>query len=126
MIIKQLAAVAAVSSLAAPAAFAGPYVNIESNSGFEGGDYNGSVIDNHIGYENTLGDSAAWYIQGGPAIVSPDGGDVTTELSGKVGIGVAVTDRLGVYGELAAMTQDEINFDEDLDLGAKLGVKFNF
>ena len=74
-------------------------------------------------YESDLGDNAAWYIQGGPAIVAVDGEDATTELSGKVGLSVEAGERVDVYGEVAAMTNDEINFDEDFDLGVKLGVK---
>ena len=32
-------------------AIAGPYANIEANSGFVGSDYGGSVTDVHVGYE---------------------------------------------------------------------------
>ena len=122
---KALFLAGAASFLAAPA-LAGPYVNIENNAGFTGSDYDGSVTETHVGFDGALGESAAWYVQGGPAFVSPDGEDATTELSGKVGIGVDVTERLNLYGEVAAMTNDEINFDEDLDLGTKIGVKFSF
>ena len=38
------------------AAIAGPYLNVEANSGFSGNDYNSTVIENHVGYE-----SGAWY-----------------------------------------------------------------
>ena len=123
---KSVFAATAALSMSAGAAFAGPYVNIENNAGFNGSDYTGAVTETHVGFDGALGESAGWYIQGGPAFVSPDGGDNTTELSGKVGIGVDVTDRLNVYGEVAAMTQDEINFDEDLSVGTKVGVKFSF
>ena len=122
---KALLLAGAASFLAAPA-FAGPYVNIENNAGFTGSDFEGSVTETHVGYESALGESSAWYIQGGPALVSPDGDDLTTELSGKVGVGVDVTENLGVYAEIAAQTSDEINFNEDLNFGTKLGVKYNF
>ena len=125
MIKSTLAAVAA-APLFAGAAFAGPYVNIEANSGFTGNDYNGTVTETHVGYEGALGESSSWYVQGGPAFVSPDGEDSTTELSGKVGINVAVTERLSAYGEIAAITVDEIDFDEDLNIGTKIGVTFSF
>ena len=122
---KALLLAGAASFMAAPA-FAGPYVNAENNAGFTGSDFEGSVTETHVGFEGGLGEYAGWYVQGGPAFVSPDGGETTTELSGKVGIGVDVTERLNLYGEVAAMTNDEINFDEDLDLGTKIGVKFSF
>ena len=79
--------IAGVASFLAAPALAGPYVNIENNAGFTGSDFEGSVTETHLGYESALGESSSWYIQGGPAFVSPDGGDGSTELSGKVGIG---------------------------------------
>ena len=106
----------------ASASLAGPYVNIEANSGFIGSDYVGTVTDLHIGYEDALGESASYYIQGGPAIVSPDGGDQDTELSGKIGISADVTDKLGVYGELSFIT----NGSNDAGYGSKAGVKYSF
>ena len=118
--------IAGVASFLAAPALAGPYVNIENNAGFTGSDFEGSVTETHLGYESALGDSSSWYIQGGPAFVSPDGGDGSTELSGKVGIGADVTERVNVYAEIAAQTSDEINFDEDLNIGTKLGVKYSF
>ena len=122
---KTLLIAGAASFLAAPA-FAGPYVNLENNAGFTGSDFEGSVTETHVGYESGLGDSSSWYIQGGPAFVSPDGGETTTELSGKIGIGADVTERVNVYAEIAAQTQDEINFDEDLNVGTKIGLKYSF
>ena len=120
---STLAAVAASATLFSGAAIAGPYVNIEANSGFTGSDYTSTTIDNHIGFESDLGDNASWYIQGGPAIVAGDNVDATTELSGKVGISVAAGERTSVYGEVSGITNDEINFDEDFNVGVKLGVK---
>ena len=122
---KALLLAGAASFMAAPA-FAGPYVNIENNAGFTGSDFEGSVTETHVGYEADLGENSAWYVQAGPAFVSPDGDDTTTELSGKVGIGADVTDRINLYAEIAAQTQDEINFDEDLNIGTKIGVKYSF
>ena len=122
---SALAAVAALPILSS-AALAGPYVNVETNAGFTGNDYDGAVTETHVGYDGSLGTDAGWYIQAGPAFVTPDEGDSSTELSGKVGIGVDVTDRLNVYGEVAAMTSDEINLDEDLNVGVKVGAKFSF
>ena len=123
---KSVFAAAAALSMSAGAALAGPYVNIENNAGFTGSDFEGSVTETHVGFEGGLGENAGWYVQGGPAFVSPDGEDTTTELSGKVGIGADVSENLNLYAEIAAQTQDEINFDEDLNFGTKIGVKYSF
>ena len=98
------------------AAIAGPYVNIESNSGIVGSDYVGSAVDNHIGYEGSN-----WYVQGGPTVVLPDGGDGSVELSGKAGGSVALTEKLGAYGEVSFITGDD-----DTGYGTKVGVKYSF
>ena len=126
--IKSVFAAAAVAAAFAPAAaLAGPYVNVETNSGFAGSDYDSTLLETHIGFESALGDSASWYIQGGPALSFVDGeDDSTTEVSGKIGLSVAATENLSVYGEVAAITTNEIDFDEDLNANVKAGVKYNF
>jgi len=98
------------------AAQAGPYVNVEANSGFTGSDYTGTVTDVHVGYEG-----ANWYVQGGPALLSPDGADGDVELSGKAGGSYGVTEDLSVYGEVSFITGDDDN-----GYGTKVGVKYNF
>ena len=113
---KLIIASGLLLGMAHGAAIAGPYVNIESNSGFVGSDYSGSVIDNHIGYEGSN-----WYIQGGPSIVAPDGGGSTVELSGKAGGSVPLTEKLGAYGEVSFITDDEDN-----GYGTKVGLKYTF
>ena len=115
----------AALSLSPLAAFAGPYVNVENNAGWAGDDYTGAVTDLHVGFEGDLGDDGSWYAQGGPAIVSVDGEANETELSGKVGASFAVTDKLGIYGEISAITVDQ-EITDGLNLGTKLGAKFNF
>ena len=100
----------------AQGAIAGPYVNVEENSGWSGNDYSATVIDNHVGYEGNN-----WYIQGGPAIVSADGEDAELELSGKVGASMALSESVGLYGEISFMTGDE-----DTSYGTKAGVKWVF
>ncbi len=118
-----IATLAAAAAVAAPsAALAGPYVNVEANSGFVGSDYAGTITDLHVGYEGALGESAAWYVQGGPAIVSPDGGDTDTEFSGKAGLSAGLTERLSAYGEVSFLTQD----GSDTNYGTKAGLKFTF
>ena len=124
MIKSALAAVAA-SPFFASAALAGPYVNVETNAGWVGNDYSAATTDLHVGYEAPLGEDASWYIQGGPALVSVDGADTETEYSGKAGLGVDVTARLNVYGEVSFLTEEQ-SFEDDLGLGAKLGAKFSF
>ena len=57
--------------------------------------YAGTVIDNHVGYKKDN-----WYIQAGPAIVAPDGGDSDLEFSGKVG-GSSLSEKLSAYGEVS-------------------------
>ena len=111
---------AALGILHGGAAIAGPYVNIEANSGFSGSDYTGSLLENHLGYEGELGESSSWYLQGGPAVSFVDDEDSTTELSGKVGLSTAVSESVDVYGEYWAMTGDE------LASNVKAGVKWSF
>jgi len=119
-----IAAAAAAVAFAPAAALAGPYVNVETNAGWVGEDYIGSTTDLHVGYEGALGDSgASYYVQGGPAIVAIDGADTETEFSGKAGLGIPVSDAVGVYGEVSFLTADD---SDDLGVGGKLGVKYSF
>ena len=55
---STIAAVAASPFLLAGAAFAGPYVNVESNISYPDGDYSGATTALHIGYEGSLSESA--------------------------------------------------------------------
>ena len=117
-----IAAAAAAIALAPAAALAGPYVNVETNAGWVGDDYTAATTDLHVGFEGEAG-TASYYVQAGPAIVAVDGEETDTQFSGKAGIGVPVTDALGVYGELSFLTADD---DDDFGVGGKLGAKFNF
>ena len=119
-----IATLAAAAAVAAPsAALAGPYVNVETNAGWTGSDYTGAATDFHLGYEGTLGD-AAWYVQGGATLVSPDSGEADTVPSGKAGIGAPITDALGAYGEVSFVGSGDS--DVDRGYGAKLGLKYSF
>ena len=100
---------------AAGAAQAGPYANVEVNSGYAGSDYIGSVTDVHVGYEG-----ANWYVQGGPALLAPDNVDGDIELSGKAGGSYGINAALSVYGELSFLTGDTNSY------GTKAGLKYNF
>ncbi len=121
--IKSVFAALSATALSAGAALAGPYVNVETNAGWVGDDYSGATTDLHVGYEGALGENAGYYIQGGPAIVAVDGEDTDTQFSGKAGLGVDVTEQVGVYGEVSFLTADD---DDDFGLGGKLGVKYSF
>mgnify|MGYP003150227541 FL=1 len=123
--IKSALVAAAAVAFSGSAALAGPYVNVEQNAGFTGDDFNGSVTDLHVGYEGGIGENASYYIQGGPAIVAVDGEESETEVSGKAGLGINVTDNVNVYGEVSFLTADQ-SFDDDLGVGTKLGVKYSF
>ena len=124
MIKPVIAAVAAIPFMSS-AALAGPYVNVENNAGWVGDDYSGAVTDLHVGFDGNLGEDGSWYIQGGPALVQVDGEENDTEISGKVGASFAVTDQLGIYGEISAITVDQ-EITDGLNLGTKLGAKFSF
>jgi len=123
---STIAAVAASPFLLAGAAFAGPYVNVESNISYPDGDYSGATTDLHIGYEGAISETADFYVQGGPSFVAVDGTDGSEgEISGKFGVNVAATDSIGVYGEISGVT-GEANNDDVVNWGAKLGAKFVF
>jgi len=132
MTIKStIAAVAASPFLLAGAAFAGPYVNVESNLSYPDGEYSAATTDVHIGYEGTVGadGTIAYYVQGGPSLVhsetADDFGDV--EIAGYVGGSYGFTDSLSAYAEISGATAGE---DSDGDTirnwGAKIGAKFTF
>ena len=120
--IKSVFAATAALSMSAGAALAGPYVNVETNAGWAADDYVGATTDIHVGYEGEVG-AASYYVQAGPAIVAADGVDTETEFSGKAGVGIPVSDAIGVYGELSFLTADD---SDDLGVGGKLGLKYSF
>ena len=122
--IKSVFAATAALGLSAGAAVAGPYVNVETNAGWTGSEYTGAGTDLHVGYEGALGESGSFYVQGGATVLTPDGGDADTVPSGKAGVGVALTDALGAYGEVSFVGSGDK--DVDRGYGAKLGLKYSF
>ena len=122
--IKSAFAALAAAPLFAGAAMAGPYVNVEANSGFTGSNYTGTNIDTHIGYEGALGENASYYVQGGATVKLPDAGSADTVPSGKAGLGVALTDDLGAYGEVSFVGSGVAGVDRGY--GTKLGLKYTF
>lgn len=124
-----LGAAATAVALAPASALAGPYLNIENNAGFAGGDgldmdFVGSTTDFHIGVEGA-GEDTSWYLQAGPALISPDNDEASVEFSGKIGGAVAITadKNLNLYGEVSFITVDD--FDA-ANVGTKIGMKYNF
>ena len=125
MIKTAIATLAATAAVVAPsAALAGPYVNVEANAGWTGADYTGATTDFHVGYEGALGESASYYVQGGASLVSPDNGETDTVPSGKAGLGVALSDSLGAYGEVSFQGSGSASVDRGY--GTKVGLKYNF
>ena len=123
---STIAALAASPFLLAGAAFAGPYVNVESNLSYPDGDYSTGTTDLHVGYEGST-DNVSYYVQAGPAFVHTDSTDDTeTELSGKVGASVAATEDLAIYAEVSGISNEDATGDDIIDFGGKIGAKFVF
>ena len=118
-----LGATVLANALACPSAMAGePYANVESNVLFFGSDFDQSITDLHIGYQDE-GEDGSWtyYIQAGPGFTTEQYQDSAIEFSGKVGGTIAVTDSTEVYGEVYGITTDD-----DPAVVTKLGAKFKF
>ena len=113
--LKKVLTIAAASALSTPA-FAGYYLNVESNSAFLGKNYLSTGTDLHLGYEGGNG-TASYYLQGGAFLSNPDNADSETNFSGKVGGSVAASERVDVYGEFSIVT------DSTNSYGSKLGLK---
>jgi len=111
----KIFAILPAALFAASPVLAGPYANVEMNSGYSGSDFTGSATDVHVGYEG-----ANWYVQGGPALLAPDGEDGDVELSGKAGGSYGISDELSAYGEVSFLTGDTASY------GTKVGVKYSF
>jgi len=122
--IKSVFAATAALSMSAGAAIAGPYVNVETNAGWTGDDYNGAATDVHLGYEGPIGERGSYYVQGGIVILSPDGEDMDVAPSGKAGLGYALTDTLDAYGEVSFAGSGDSDLDKGY--GAKVGLKYSF
>ena len=120
---STIAAIAASPFLLAGAAFAGPYVNVESNASLTGSNYTGATTDVHLGYEGNAGE-LGYYVQGGPAVIAVDGTAGTdTQFSGKAGASFAASENLGLYGEFSFLTAEG---NTDNGYGAKVGAKWSF
>ena len=110
--------------VAAGPAFAGPYVNVESNANYTGSDYDSRTTDLHVGFEGG-NDTFGWYAQGGPAIVADsDDADTDSRLSAKAGLNVNAGENLGIYGEISVLTPEDD--DDDKSWSTKIGAKYSF
>ena len=125
---KPVIAALAAAPLFAGAAFAGPYVNVEANASYPDGEYSTATTDLHIGFEGVTDEGKlGYYAQVGPGFVHSDAADETeTEISGKVGLTVAVAESTDVYGEIAGITGEDSSGDDIIDFSGKLGVTYNF
>jgi len=120
--IKSLIAIGAAATavaLAPASALAGPYLNPEFNGATVGDDYLGGSLNLDVGYEGGEG-AYSWFIQGGPAILMPNGAENEVEFAGKFGGSVQVAETVSVYGELSGVTGDDFSW------GSKLGLKYGF
>ena len=125
---STIAAIFAAPFVLSSAAFAGPYVNVEANASYPDGEYTTATTDIHFGFDGATEDGkVAYYVQGGPAFQHTESTDDTeTELSGKVGVSVAVADGADIYGEISGITYEDSSGDSIVDFGGKLGVKYTF
>jgi hypothetical protein len=103
------------------AAVAGPYANVENNAAWQDGFQTG-VTEVHAGYEFDNG----VYVQGGPAFISVDGEEGSTEISAKVGGSVDLSEKLEVYGEVGFLTEDQSLDFEELNFATKVGLTYTF
>jgi len=115
---STIAAVAASPFLFAGAAFAGPYVNLEASGSYPDGAYDSGALEAQVGYEGATESGIGWYVSGGPTVTHTEAADEfgDVEFIGYVG---GSYDKF--YGELSAVTAED-----DIDWGAKAGVKFTF
>ena len=111
---SKIAALAASPFLFAGAAFAGPYVNVETNSNWTGDDYTSTSTELQLGYEGSN-----WYVSGGPVVSSPDNGESSTDFIGYVGGSLDLTESVGAYGEFSVQTADAADNAYTVKVGAK-------
>ncbi|MBP98659.1 hypothetical protein CMK18_22125 [Candidatus Poribacteria bacterium] len=122
--LRTIYAAAAFAIIGAPASFAGPYINAETNANWADKKYTNATTDVHVGYAGTNDTGKlSYYVQGGPAFVAVKDADTETRISGKAGASVALSEATDVYGEVSFLTGEE---KEDFATGGKLGIKYNF
>lgn len=117
---KQVLAAVAALPLAATAALAGPYANVENSTDFFGGSFDGALTEFHVGYETEVSEDGTAYIQFGPALTSPTDSGTSIDFSAYVGGEVSANERTTVYGELGLLT------GTDTGLSTEVGVRYDF
>jgi hypothetical protein len=115
LIVSGVVGTAAV--LASPVSASEFYLNPEFNAGWTGSDFGGSVMDGHVGWQ-----SGAFYVQGGPSWLQPDGGEAEVGFSAKTGVTAPVAENFDVYGEVSFAKYEDV----DAGYGLKVGGKFVF
>jgi len=125
MLKTALIAGAALGVLHGTAAQAGVYTNVEANSSFTNSTYSDTLVEPHVGWESDLGESASYYVQGGPAFGFVQDGETTQAMSAKVGLKVDLTEKLEGYGEVSGITADDYNF-KTVNYGVKTGFTYRF
>ena len=118
MIKSTIAAVAASPFLFAGAAFAGPYVILEATGSYPDGAYESGGLEAVVGYEGETPAGIGWYVAGGPTATHTEAADEFGDIE-FVGYLGASYDKF--YGEISGVTAAD-----DIDWGAKAGVKFTF
>lgn len=119
---KAFFAAAGLALLAPGAALAGPWY-VEQNNEFKGDEDGYSRMENElrIGYETKV-DSFAPYVEVGPALRTPDGGDSEYYTVLEVGTKIKLTD------DLSATLKNENKFFEsgDTDWKVEANLKYKF
>ena len=121
---STIAALAASPFLFAGAAFAGPYVNVEANGSYPGGEYVSGNLEAQVGYEGVTEGGLAWYVSAGPTVnhteTADEFGDV--ELAGYLGASKSLTESVSAYGEVYGQTTT----GDDNAYSGKVGLTFEF
>ena len=91
---------------------------MEASGSYPDGAYDSGALEAVVGYEGATDSGIGWYGSGGPTVTHTEAADEfgDVEFIGYVG---GSYDKF--YGELSAVTAED-----DVDWGAKAGVKFTF
>ena len=121
---STIAALAASPFLFAGAAFAGPYVNVEANGSYPGGEYTSGNLEAQVGYEGTTEGGLAWYVSAGPTVNHTESADEfgDVELAGYLGASKSLTESVSAYGEVYGQTTT----GDDNAYSGKVGLTYSF
>ena len=125
---STIAALAASPFLFAGAAFAGPYVNVEANGSYPGGEYAGGNLEAQVGYAGSTEGGLDWYASVGPTIPHSDVEDANgdkfgdIEIAGYLGASKSLTESVSAYGEVYGQTTT----GDDNAYSGKVGLTYSF